>query len=197
MGAHDQLTCRCPPSLTHPASQNIQQISKADDLHESLQERLSRCSSDVYILAVQPSVNAADFRLPDAAPRLRERMVDDEARASFSVSDVLGELDVNIIESFLHKTCKAEIMNVDASSEWGSEGIPILLGYPNAVRCRSYSKRTDRLIGVRHLAGSFEAVEDMKPRVVRVEFPALPLVRSQRARKLRENGMLGASLPPF
>jgi hypothetical protein len=45
--------------------------------------------------------------------------------------------------------------------------------------------RTDSI----YLAGSFEVVEDMKPRVIRVDFPSLPLSAESRAAKLAENGM--------
>ena len=66
-------------------------------------------------------MNAADFALADAAPNLRQNMLLGEGRrsskASFGVSDVLGELDVDEVESFLHKACKAEVLNVDASSK--------------------------------------------------------------------------------
>ena len=38
------------------------------------------------------------------------------------------------------------------------------------------------------LAGTFSIVDDMKPRVVNLDFPALPS-RSGRAAKLTENGL--------
>src|SRR5437773_11049214 len=38
------------------------------------------------------------------------------------------------------------------------------------------------------IAGFFATVDDLKPRVVRVEFPALPTLKSERISKLAENG---------
>ncbi len=38
-------------------------------------------------------------------------------KSSLSVADVVGEVEVAEIESYLHTRCKAEIMNLDAASE--------------------------------------------------------------------------------
>ena len=38
------------------------------------------------------------------------------------------------------------------------------------------------------IAGSFEIADDMRPRVIHLDFPALPTDKSKRGLKLAENG---------
>lgn len=45
-------------------------------------------------------------------------MTDPKVKRSFSVADVLGELEVAEMESYLHTKCNAEVMNVDGASEF-------------------------------------------------------------------------------
>ncbi|KAI9832850.1 MAG: hypothetical protein M1826_001016 [Phylliscum demangeonii] len=103
------------------ATSEIPQLVITDAVLRNLQPRLSKCSSDTYIIFVQPNVNAADYEARDAVPYLKESMglgkgQNVKTKASFGVSDVLGALDTDVLEEYLRNTCRAEVMNVDASS---------------------------------------------------------------------------------
>lgn len=108
------------PCSTDGSPQDFPQIITSPSLLQAIKEPLSRCASDAYILVSQPGVNAVDFAVADAVPRLRQSMLkgggERKIKASFSASDVLGELEADEVEAFLHEICKAEVMNVDASS---------------------------------------------------------------------------------
>ena len=101
-------------------------VSSSESVQLHIEEQLSTCSSDTYILVSQPGVNAADFKTASAAPHLRRYMTGGEGEdsrsptASFHVPDVLGHFDLVWAESYLERTCGAEIMNVDASSKSSS-----------------------------------------------------------------------------
>ena len=43
---------------------------------------------------------------------------DKRIRSSFTVTDVLGQLDTRVMIETLEKKCSAGTLNVDASSEW-------------------------------------------------------------------------------
>ncbi|KAI9748893.1 MAG: hypothetical protein M1815_002888 [Lichina confinis] len=139
-------------------------VSSSESVQLHIEEQLSTCSSDTYILVSQPGVNAADFKTASAAPHLRRYMTGGEGEdsrsptASFHVPDVLGHFDLVWAESYLERTCGAEIMNVDAST------------------------------------GVFKTVDDMKPRVVRLDFPRLPPGPVKRTAQLQENDAFLSSL---
>lgn len=99
---------------------------------------------------------------------------DKSVRSSLAVSEVLGELSGNELSRTIQEKCGAGHLRVDASS-------------------KKIDTLTERFHGrsaeVRFLtAGSFTIAEDTKPRVINLDFPALPagVARSQ---KLVENGI--------
>lgn len=79
---------------------------------------LSQCPSDTYVIVSQPGVDAEDYKSGAAAPRLRRRMLssDHTIRSSFSVSDVLGEVDPDMLMAEVEDKCEASLLSVDASS---------------------------------------------------------------------------------
>ncbi|KAI9795887.1 MAG: hypothetical protein M1833_006614 [Piccolia ochrophora] len=143
------------------ASSEIPQVLASSSLFDTVKESLGQCRSDVYVIVSQPHVNGADFTSAKAAPRLAEMVSGGKkngVKSSFGVSDVIGDLNVDGLQAFLEKKCKAEVSNIDAST------------------------------------GSFKMVEDMKPRVIRVEFPAPPTSKVERARQLVENDAFLSSI---
>ncbi|KAI9833453.1 MAG: hypothetical protein M1819_003611 [Sarea resinae] len=140
---------------------SLPQIQQASDLTGYISAISSRCLSTTYIIASQPGVNAADFASRHSAPHLKKGLAkkDGIVRESFSVTDVVGQIDADQLQVFFEKQCGAGIMHVDAST------------------------------------GSFEVVDDAKPRVIRVNFPPLTqATHKDRVSKLAENDAFLSSL---
>lgn len=152
------------------------QIVSAASLTNALASNLEKCPSDTYVIVSQPRANAADFSGARSAPHLRKRISgdDENVKSSFSVSDVLGVVDTDLIQSSMEAKCQAGLMTVDASSR-SCSGTFVLGRSPRP--CFLMCPIT---------AGSFSIIDDMRPRVIRVDFPPLPPVG--RAAKLAENG---------
>ncbi|KAL1957087.1 hypothetical protein VTO42DRAFT_6345 [Malbranchea cinnamomea] len=95
-----------------------QQLESASSVTEDVTEKLSSCPSQFYILASQPGVHAMDYSSKRSAPRLREQVLkkDNTIRSSFTVSEVVGEVDNSSFESLLVSKCGAGVMEVDAQS---------------------------------------------------------------------------------
>lgn len=70
----------------------------------------------------QPGVGAADYGSRFSAPHLRKRIAgeDENVRSSFTVADVLGEIDPSELVRVVEKECGAGLMSVDASSKLSS-----------------------------------------------------------------------------
>lgn len=94
------------------------QIVSAASLTKTISTNLDKCPSDTYVIVSQPRANAADFSAARSAPHLRKRIggLDENVRSSFSVADVLGVVDTDLIQSSLEEKCQAGLMTVDASS---------------------------------------------------------------------------------
>ena len=118
------LLMRDDRSAEHLRSRGLPSlVSSSESIQLYIEEQLSACSSDTYILVSQPGVNAADFKTASAAPHLRRYMAGGEGEeaqsptANFHIPDVLGHFDLVRAESYLERMCGAEIMTVDASSK--------------------------------------------------------------------------------
>lgn len=120
-------------------------------------------------------MEAADFEDGYSAPWLQHLMAggDKSIRSSFSVTDVLGEVNVDDLSRIIQDRCEAGHLRIDASSTT----------CPTATVC-SESKRADPS---QIVAGSFAITEDTKPRVINVDFPALPS-GAERPQRLLEHG---------
>ena len=80
---------------------------------------LGACQADAYVIVQQPHVSAADFGSEDAAPHLRRRLTggnDSDIAFQLSLPEVFGEVDVDSFRKTLQDSCKAGLVDVDASS---------------------------------------------------------------------------------
>lgn len=134
-------------------------IVSASSLTQTLASELEKCPSDVYVIVSQPGVNAADYKGKLSSPHLRRWISgeDSRIRSSFTVTDVLGEIDTPALVRTLEERCGAGTLSVDAST------------------------------------GLFDIVDDMRPRIIKLDFPALPTGPS-RSEVLYENGPFLASI---
>lgn len=96
------------------------QIVSAASLSNTINSELRKCPSDTYVIVSQPGVNAADYHDYFSAPHMRQNIAGDNKhiRSSTTVSDVLGALDVESMSKVVQEKCGAEVLHVDASSEW-------------------------------------------------------------------------------
>lgn len=132
---------------------------------------LTKCTSDTYIIVSQPGVGAADYENKRSAPHLRKRLLGDDKsiRSSLTVKDVLGWLDVDDVSRAVQDRCGAAHLRVDASSK----------SHDDMSRSDAdpyYSA-----------AGQFTILDDSRPQVITVDFPAPP-TGIGRSQKLVENG---------
>ena len=98
---------------------------------------------------------------------------DKSIRSSLTVKDVVGELSGDYVSEFIQEKCGAGHLRVDASSE--------------SSCCRV--EATEIFADTWHyIAGSFAISDDTKPRVINLDFPALPSGKG-RSQQLIENGM--------
>ncbi|KAL8928233.1 MAG: hypothetical protein Q9208_001943 [Pyrenodesmia sp. 3 TL-2023] len=161
------------------------QIVSADTLSKSITPQLSTCPSDTYVIVTQPGVHAQDYSDGLSMPFLRRKIQgkDDRIRSSVSVTDVLGTMDTDAIVQTLESKCGAALMKVDASS---------------SSSISSGHIRESALANPSHPAGSFHIAEDPNPRVIKLDFPALPAdseaLSSNRLSKLQENDIFLQSL---
>ncbi|KAI9809708.1 MAG: hypothetical protein M1825_000140 [Sarcosagium campestre] len=173
------------------APKRMPDLIQSSSLLQTVKQRLEGCSSDAYVIVSQPGVSDADFEKAESAPRLKRSMAagikDSLVRSSFSVSDVIGDFDVDDVQDFLEVTCKTEVMSIDASSESSS------YKFRRAEPKKRAHSVSDLLI-VSSQAGSFATVEDMKPRVIRVDFPPLATVKTERERQIREHDAFLSSI---
>ncbi|GAD94065.1 conserved hypothetical protein [Paecilomyces variotii No. 5] len=147
------------------------QLKTASSLSAEIASALSTCPSDYYVIASQPGVHVSDFSKPKSAPRLYEKLSgkDSAIKSSFSVSEVSGELDAQYVQDLLEKKCGAQTTHVDASSEF------------------SASDSDQQYMLIRRLAGSYPSTFEKGPRVISVDFPALPSAATDRAYQLQHN----------
>lgn len=62
-------------------------------------------------------MHAADYNTKRSAPRLREQVLkkDNSVESSFTVSEVVGDVDVRSLQSMLESNCGAGVMDVDVA----------------------------------------------------------------------------------
>ncbi|KAL1865117.1 hypothetical protein Plec18167_009520 [Paecilomyces lecythidis] len=149
------------------------QLKTASSLSDEIASALSTCPSDYYVIASQPGVHVSDFSKPKSAPWLYEKLSgkDKAIKSSFSVSEVSGELDAKYVQDLLEKKCGAQATHVDASSEFFSA-----------------SDLIEQVKLMRRLAGSYPSSFEKGPRVISVDFPALPAAATDRTYQLQHNG---------
>ncbi|KAN0076645.1 BIG/ATPase V1 complex, subunit S1 [Elaphomyces granulatus] len=93
------------------------QLKTARSLLEDVRNKLEGCHSDYYVIASQPGVHATDYSTRQSAPRLRERVMggDKAIRSSFTVTEVVGEVDLGYIRHLLEEKCGVHLTEIDAS----------------------------------------------------------------------------------
>ena len=99
------------------------------------------------------------------------------ARSSYAVSDVVGELDPDMLMVAVEDKCEASLLSIDASSS-------------QSLRA-SYNQ--EHVLTHQHTAGSFPVIDDLKPRVIRIDFPR-PSSSTDRHSQLNENDAFLSSL---
>ncbi|MCJ1393728.1 hypothetical protein MMC18_006604 [Xylographa bjoerkii] len=135
------------------------QIATAASLSRTINIELGKCPSDIYLIVTQPGATAADYRSQHSTPYLRRSVSgeDKHVRSSFTVSEVLGEIDTTALAKTLEQQCGAGTLSIDAST------------------------------------GLFDIVDDMKPRIIKVDFPALP-IGTDRSTASRTNDLFLSNL---
>ena len=158
-------------------SEPVRQLTTASAITQNLKSRLATCSSDAYLIISQPGIDAADFTSPHISPRLRRSVnLEGGVKSGFAVASVVGDLDLEELQNYLEKTCEASSLDVDASST--------LELTTSLESCHSDCKLTI----VSLTAGAFDVVDDMKPRVIRVDFSRPSASQPERADQLSQNG---------
>ncbi|KAF3926524.1 hypothetical protein AA313_de0210167 [Arthrobotrys entomopaga] len=91
----------------------FQSLATAEQFLDVVKTTVSQCSSDAYILVLQPGVHETDFRDSRSTPQMRKFSQTDRF---FSVMDSVGYVDLNEVEEFVKKKCQAHTVTVDAST---------------------------------------------------------------------------------
>ena len=95
------------------------QIASAASIDKTISTELGKCPSDIYVIVTQPGASAEDYKSTHSSPYL-SRLVsgqDKQIRSSFSVANVLGEIDVSALSRTLENRCGVGTLHVDASSK--------------------------------------------------------------------------------
>ena len=157
-------------------------LTTADRLTSIIASQLESCTSDTYIIVSQPGVSVADYSGLGTAPHLRRNILGDDLtiRSSLTVNEVLGQIDVDGLSRVVQDKCEAGHLRIDASSKHDGRRRKTIKEEPLANRW---------IIA----AGSFTIADEMRPRVINLDFPLLP-DGAERAQKLVENGTISTSL---
>ena len=161
--------------ICHRILASSPQIATAASLSVILNLELEKCPSEIYIIVSQPGATTLDYKSQRSTPYLRRCVSgkDKHVRSSFTVSEVLGEIDTTALSDTLEQQCGAGTLNIDASS-----GCPL-----------SRMERWPPFANMYLVAGLFDIVDDMKPRIIKVDFPA-PTAGKDRSTTFRTNGVL-------
>ncbi|EPS39381.1 hypothetical protein H072_6879 [Dactylellina haptotyla CBS 200.50] len=103
-------TERLPHSLQ---LRKYQDFGTAEQFLDAVKTTVSQCTSDAYILILQPGVHETDFRDSKSAPQIRKFSQSD---SFVSVMDAVGYVDLNVVEDYVKSRCQAHTVTVDAST---------------------------------------------------------------------------------
>ncbi|WYZ38929.1 hypothetical protein EsH8_III_000843 [Colletotrichum jinshuiense] len=103
------------------SSSNPAQLQTESQVLKSVQDLLSSCPTDRYLLVSQPNVNAADIRGPDGndckATNLCSAISGNGVRGVYSVAEVVGEVAVDKLAEYIKTACadkgKAETVRIE------------------------------------------------------------------------------------
>ncbi|KAK6536068.1 hypothetical protein TWF281_000314 [Arthrobotrys megalospora] len=93
--------------------EKFQSVGTGEQFLEAVKNTVSQCSSDAYILVLQPGVHETDFRDPQSAPQIRKFS---ETDRFLGVMDAVGAVDLNAVEDYVKSRCQAHSVTVDAST---------------------------------------------------------------------------------
>ncbi|KAK6509070.1 hypothetical protein TWF481_003833 [Arthrobotrys musiformis] len=91
----------------------LQSFGTGEQFLEAVKKTVSQCTSDAYILVLQPGIHESDFRDPRSAPQIRKFS---ETNRFLGVMDAVGTVDLNIVEDYVKSRCQAHSVTVDAST---------------------------------------------------------------------------------
>ncbi|KAF3218997.1 hypothetical protein TWF679_000408 [Orbilia oligospora] len=91
----------------------LQSFGTGEQFLDAVKKTVSQCTSDAYILVLQPGIHESDFRDPKSAPQIRKFT---ETNRFLGVMDAVGTVDLNIIEDYVKSRCQAHSVTVDAST---------------------------------------------------------------------------------
>ncbi|KAJ4327995.1 hypothetical protein N0V84_001525 [Fusarium piperis] len=93
-----------------PSSNQVQTRSQAI---EQVNDILSTCPTDNYLLVIHKDVNAADLRRPQTVPYLHVEMENKDVQGKFIVPEVVGEsVNKREIEDYISTACSRQGKNV-------------------------------------------------------------------------------------
>ncbi|KXH28127.1 ER protein BIG1 [Colletotrichum simmondsii] len=99
------------------AKSNPAQLQTQSQVVKTVQDLLSSCPTDRYLLVSQPNVNAADIRNPDSgdcqSPNLCRAISDKDARGVYSVAEVVGEVPIGKLADYIKKSCAGKTVEVE------------------------------------------------------------------------------------
>ncbi|KAI9697592.1 MAG: hypothetical protein M1836_004542 [Candelina mexicana] len=137
-----------------------------------------------------PSIQSAPALTQDVTKALFECPSDTyiiATQPSVNVEDFASRLSAPHLRRYLNReddTVKTSYSIRDVLGEFGADELQTML----EKRCRA------GIMSVDASTGSFAVIDDMKPRVIRVEFPDLPTSIHERASKLAENDVFLSSI---
>ncbi|KAI0422147.1 ER protein BIG1 [Xylaria grammica] len=95
--------------LSKPISQ--EQLQSSSTILESTKQLLSSCPTSRYLFVSQPNLNAGHLSSKAAVPKLSDTL--SYAATSYSVAEVIGELDVKSITAYIRDTCELPPSAID------------------------------------------------------------------------------------
>ena len=98
---------------------------------------------------------------------------EEKIRSTVIINAVLGDVNVHSMSRMLQEKCGATHVKIDASSEWNTAW---------------WDQRTYTYLSMLCSAGFFAIDDEMRPRVISLDFPPLPSGASRKS-KLLEHGM--------
>ncbi|KAI9840807.1 MAG: hypothetical protein M1837_001280 [Sclerophora amabilis] len=148
-------------------SQQTPQLTSSSSLLQSIKQQLSSCSADSYLIISQPGVNSADFASASTSPTLHRHLdtknADVETRSSYSVSEVVGDLDVAELQRYLGEHCDAEVTKLDGTTGHFEMAIDthrkvMRFDYPTLP-----TSKPDRIRQLQHIDTFLSSVIDLLP----------------------------------
>ncbi|KAK1968439.1 ER protein BIG1 [Colletotrichum sublineola] len=93
------------------------QLQTESQVVKSVQEILSACPTDHYLLVAQPNVNAADIRGPDGgdckAPNLCRAIAGSDVHGVYSVAEVVGEVSFGALADYIKTSCAGKTVEIE------------------------------------------------------------------------------------